>query len=146
MVIKSRGLGHNLCYLDSTGADLPPKAKHFLKMQDARLVSDGVPYCAVVSSFVKLGKLERESYIAPRSSPLSEFAALKETKEDKQTASIAAANYRWSKQAQYIYFLKLEKKRDVNEFTSATMLCLCRRLERSIEIAKHVKELGPLSS
>ncbi|KAJ6890551.1 hypothetical protein NC651_024143 [Populus alba x Populus x berolinensis] len=28
-------------------------------MQDARLVSDGVPYCAVVSSFVKLGKLER---------------------------------------------------------------------------------------
>ncbi|KAB5537911.1 hypothetical protein DKX38_015444 [Salix brachista] len=40
--------------LDSTGADQPPKARHFLKMQEARLVSDDIPYGAVVSSFVKL--------------------------------------------------------------------------------------------
>ncbi|OAY28032.1 pentatricopeptide repeat-containing protein At3g23020 [Manihot esculenta] len=40
-------------------ADLPDKAKHYLKkMQEAGLVSDCIQYCAVVSSFVKLGRLE----------------------------------------------------------------------------------------
>lgn len=40
-------------------ADLPQKATFYLrKMQDSRLVSDCIPYCAVISSFVKLGQLE----------------------------------------------------------------------------------------
>ncbi|KAJ0034247.1 hypothetical protein Pint_24701 [Pistacia integerrima] len=41
------------------GADLPHMAKPYLrKMQEAGLVSDCIPYCAVISSFVKLGQLE----------------------------------------------------------------------------------------
>lgn len=41
------------------GADLPNMAKTYLrKMQEARLVGDCIPYCAVISSFVKLGQLE----------------------------------------------------------------------------------------
>ena len=40
-------------------ADLPHKAKFYLmKMQEAQLVTDCIPYCAVISSFIKLGKLE----------------------------------------------------------------------------------------
>lgn len=40
-------------------ADLPHKAKFYLmKMQETQLVSDCIPYCAVISSFIKLGQLE----------------------------------------------------------------------------------------
>ncbi|KAL4297529.1 hypothetical protein GQ457_12G001560 [Hibiscus cannabinus] len=39
-------------------ADLPHVAKCYLKkMQEARVVSDCIPYCAMISSFVKLGEL-----------------------------------------------------------------------------------------
>uniref|UniRef100_A0A2P2NIJ8 Uncharacterized protein MANES_15G035300 n=1 Tax=Rhizophora mucronata TaxID=61149 RepID=A0A2P2NIJ8_RHIMU len=42
-----------------SSADLPDRAKPYLrKMKDAGLVSDCVPYCAIISSFVKLGKLK----------------------------------------------------------------------------------------
>ncbi|XP_044484106.1 pentatricopeptide repeat-containing protein At3g23020-like [Mangifera indica] len=41
------------------GADLPHTAKPYLrKMQEAGLVSDCIPYCAVISSFVNVGQLE----------------------------------------------------------------------------------------
>ncbi|XP_027365817.1 pentatricopeptide repeat-containing protein At3g23020-like [Abrus precatorius] len=41
------------------GADMPYIAKPYLiKMQEAGLVSDCVPYCTVISSFAKLGHLE----------------------------------------------------------------------------------------
>ncbi|GAB4843294.1 hypothetical protein Ancab_013259 [Ancistrocladus abbreviatus] len=41
------------------GADLPHIAKpYLLMMQNAGLVNDCVPYCAVISSFVKAGQLE----------------------------------------------------------------------------------------
>lgn len=41
------------------GADLPEKAKNYVrKMQHAGLVDDCIPYCAVISSYVKIGKLE----------------------------------------------------------------------------------------
>lgn len=41
------------------GADLPHMAKRYLrKMQEAGLVSDCIPYCAVISSYMKLGQLE----------------------------------------------------------------------------------------
>ncbi|XP_076892884.1 pentatricopeptide repeat-containing protein At3g23020-like isoform X1 [Bidens hawaiensis] len=40
-------------------ADLPQKATFYLrKMQESGLVSDCIPYCAVISRFVKLGQLE----------------------------------------------------------------------------------------
>ncbi|XP_021290857.1 pentatricopeptide repeat-containing protein At3g23020 [Herrania umbratica] len=40
-------------------ADLPHVAKCYLKkMQEAGFISDCIPYCAVISSFVKLGELE----------------------------------------------------------------------------------------
>ncbi|TXG63018.1 hypothetical protein EZV62_010012 [Acer yangbiense] len=43
------------------GADLPHMARPYLRMiQEAGLVSDCIPYCAVISSFVKLGHLEME--------------------------------------------------------------------------------------
>lgn len=41
------------------GADLPEKAKNYVrKMQHAGLVDDCIPYCAVISSYVKIGNLE----------------------------------------------------------------------------------------
>ncbi|OVA09862.1 Pentatricopeptide repeat [Macleaya cordata] len=47
-----------------SGADLPHAAKPYVwKMQKAGLVSDCVPYCAVISSFVKLGQLEMAEQI-----------------------------------------------------------------------------------
>ncbi|EEF45195.1 pentatricopeptide repeat-containing protein, putative [Ricinus communis] len=62
--MESHGVVPDKCSYSSlvqilASADLPDKAKHYLKkMQEAGLVSDCVQYCAVISSFVKLGKLE----------------------------------------------------------------------------------------
>ncbi|KAB5537913.1 hypothetical protein DKX38_015446 [Salix brachista] len=62
--MESHGVVPDRCSYSSiiqilAGADLPDKAKHYLKkMQEAGLVSDCISYCAVISSLVKLGKLE----------------------------------------------------------------------------------------
>ena len=41
------------------GADLPDKAKHYLKkMQEAGPFTDCISYCALISSVEKIGKLE----------------------------------------------------------------------------------------
>ncbi|KAJ6356544.1 hypothetical protein OIU78_004607 [Salix suchowensis] len=98
-------------------------------MQEARLVSDDIPYGAVVSSFVKLGGsvkqdiigffrfneqelvcLEIESYIAPRSSPLSEFAALKENKQTAFPSSAAVPDaYFFRLSMAKLHFFKTRK-------------------------------------
>jgi len=58
------GIDSNECSFSSlihilTGADKPHFAKPYLeKMQEVGLVSDCIPYCAVISSFGKLGQLD----------------------------------------------------------------------------------------
>ncbi|KAK2647145.1 hypothetical protein Ddye_022340 [Dipteronia dyeriana] len=62
--MKSHGVVPDNCSYNSliqilAGADLPHMARPYLRMmQEAGLVSDCIPYCAVISSFVKLGHLE----------------------------------------------------------------------------------------
>ncbi|XVF28732.1 hypothetical protein REPUB_Repub15cG0055200 [Reevesia pubescens] len=62
--MQSHGVVPDKCSYSSliqilASADLPHVAKCYLeKMQEAELVSDCIPYCAVISSFLKLGDLE----------------------------------------------------------------------------------------
>ncbi|CAN4091215.1 unnamed protein product [Withania somnifera] len=61
---EKHGLSPDRCSYSSliqmlAGADLPLKAESYVrKMQEAGLVDDCIPYCAVISSFVKVGQLE----------------------------------------------------------------------------------------
>ncbi|KAM3356454.1 pentatricopeptide repeat-containing protein [Capsicum galapagoense] len=62
--MEKHGLSPDRCSYNSliqmlAGADLPLKAASYArKMQEAGLVDDCIPYCAVISSFVKVGQLE----------------------------------------------------------------------------------------
>jgi len=62
--MESRGVVPDKCTYSSiiqilAGADLPHKAKHYLKkMQEAGLFTDCISYCVLISSVVKIGKLE----------------------------------------------------------------------------------------
>ncbi|XP_077211750.1 tetratricopeptide repeat (TPR)-like superfamily protein [Tasmannia lanceolata] len=62
--MENHGISPDKCTYNSliqilAGAKLPHRAKCFVrKMQEAGLVNDCIPYCAVISSFAKLGQLE----------------------------------------------------------------------------------------
>ncbi|KAJ6771685.1 hypothetical protein OIU74_018012 [Salix koriyanagi] len=82
-------------------------------MQEARLVSDDIPYGAVVSSFVKLGaglpgnRIVHSSSIKPS---ISEFAALKENKQIAFPSSAAVPDaYFFRLSMAKLHFFKTRK-------------------------------------
>ncbi|KAI8031613.1 Pentatricopeptide repeat-containing protein [Camellia lanceoleosa] len=129
-------------------ADLPHLAVLYVrKMQQAGLVSDCVPYCAVISSFVKLGQLKTAEAV------FAEMVRF-EVHPDVVVYGVLINAFAdigtkrsMVKQAEDI-FENLKRKEQANEFSHAMMLCMYKRLgrfEEAIQIAQKMRELGLLT-